>query len=197
MTQAKAKPMTFAEYLDQDNGADVRYDLLSNGELIEVPNEAWINNLLVKLLTAKLESCVDATLIVAHVLTMQVNPIGDNRQSRHPDLVILRPEHLKLETLLNKTALLIGDPSPQFIAEIVSPGSSSSDNYRRDYEWKRQQYQDWGIPEYWIIDPHREQVRVLTLVNGTYQEKVYTDQQTIESPAFPTLTVTAQIVLNN
>ena len=104
---------------------------------------------------------------------------------------------MKLETLLNKTALLIGDPSPQFIAEIVSPGSSSSDNYRRDYEWKRQQYQDWGIPEYWIIDPHREQVSVLTLVNGTYQEKVYTDQQTIESPAFPTLTVTAQIVLNN
>ncbi|MBE9066644.1 Uma2 family endonuclease [Leptolyngbya cf. ectocarpi LEGE 11479] len=196
MTQAKAKSMTFAEYLDHDDGSDTRYDLLSNGELIEVPNEAWINNLLVKLLTAKLESFVDPTLIVAHVLTMQVNPVGDNRQSRHPDLVILRAEHLTLQNLLNKTALLIGDPSPQFIAEIVSPGSPSSNNYRRDYEWKRQQYQDWGIPEYWVIDPHRAQVAVLTLINGTYQEKTYTGQQTIESSIFPALAITAQTVLN-
>ncbi len=196
MTQAKAKLMTFAEYLSHDDGSDTRYDLLSNGELIEVPNEAWINNLLVKLLTAKLEPFVDATLIVAHVLTMQVNPIGDNRQSRHPDLVILRPEHLQLENLLNKTALLLGDPPPQFIAEIVSPGSPSSDNYRRDYEWKRQQYQDWGIPEYWIIDPHRAQVTVLILENNTYQEKVYTDQQTLESVVFSDLSITAQTVLN-
>ncbi len=52
MTQAKVKPMTFDEYLNHNDGSDTRYDLLSNGELIEVPNEAWINNLLVKLLSA-------------------------------------------------------------------------------------------------------------------------------------------------
>lgn len=196
MTQAKVKPMTFAEYLNYDDGSDTRYDLLKNGELIEVPNEAWINNLLVKLLTAKLEPFVDATLIVAHVLTMQVTPVGDNRQSCHPDLVILRSEHLKLKNLLNKTALLLGDPPPQFIAEIVSPGGLNSDNYRRDYEWKRQQYQDWGIPEYWIIDPHRAQVTVLTLVDSSYQEKTYTDQQIVDSVVFPNLTITAQTVLN-
>ncbi len=196
MTQAKAKPMTFTEYLDHDDGSDIRYDLLSNGELVEVPNEAWINNLLVKLLTAQIEAHVDATLIVAHVLTMQVNPIGDNRKSRHPDLVILRPDHLQLETLLNKTALVLGDPPPQLIAEVVSPGGPTSDNYRRDYEWKRQQYQDWGIPEYWIIDPHRAQVTVLILIDGTYQEKIYTDQQIINSAVFPDLAITAQTVLN-
>lgn len=44
------------------------------------------NNLLVKLLTTKLEPFVEATLIVAHVLTMQVNPIGDSRQSTHPPI---------------------------------------------------------------------------------------------------------------
>ena len=196
MTQAKVKSMTFTEYLDYDDGSDTRYNLLSNGELVEVPNEAWINNLLVKLLTAELEPFVDVTLIVAHVLTMQVNPVGDNRQSRHPDLVIVRPEHLKLKNLLNKTALLLGDPPPQFIAEIVSPGGPNSDNYRRDYEWKRQQYQDWGIPEYWVIDPHRAQVTVFTLVDSIYQEKIYTDQQTIKSVVFPDLTITAKTVLN-
>jgi Uma2 family endonuclease len=112
MTQARAKPMTFAEYLDYEDGSDARYDLLSSGELIEVPNEAWLNNVLIKLLSARLELFVETTLIVAHVLTMQVKPVGDERQSRHPDLVVLRPEHLKLPSLMNKTALLLGDPPP-------------------------------------------------------------------------------------
>ncbi|ESA38737.1 hypothetical protein N836_30940 [Leptolyngbya sp. Heron Island J] len=70
-------------------------------------------------------------------------------------------------------------------------------NYRRDYEWKRQQYQDWGIPEYWIIEhPHRAQVTVLTLVNNIYQEKNHTGQQLLKSVVFPDLTITAQTVLN-
>lgn len=38
MTQAKAKSITIAEYLEYDDGSDVRYDLLSNGELVEVPS---------------------------------------------------------------------------------------------------------------------------------------------------------------
>lgn len=97
--------------------------------------------------------------------------------------------------LLNKTALLLGDPPPQLIVEIVSPGGPSSDNYRLDYEWKRQQYQDWGIPKYWIIDPHRSQVTVLSLVNGTYQETLYTDNQTINSAIFSDLSITARTVL--
>lgn len=36
MTQAKLKPLTFADYLNYDDGSDVRYDLLSNGELIPI-----------------------------------------------------------------------------------------------------------------------------------------------------------------
>lgn len=196
MIQAKTRVMSFAEYLDYDDGSDIRYDLLSDGALVEVPSEAWINNLLVKLLSARLEQVVDGSLIVAHVLTMQVEPVGDNRRSRHPDLLVLRPEHLQLPSLLTKTALLLGAPPPQLIAEIVSPGGPQSDNYRRDYEWKRQQYQDWGVPEYWIVDPHRAQVVVLVLKDGIYQEKIYTGAQRIESVAFPGVSISADTVLN-
>ena len=68
-------------------------------------------------------------------------------------------------------------PAPQFIAEIVSPGSETSENYQRDYVWKRQQYQAWGIPEYWIIDPQRAQVTVLVLTKGRYEVVIYSDVQ--------------------
>ena len=39
MTQAKAKllaPLTFAEYLEYDDGSDTRYDLLYTGLLIRI-----------------------------------------------------------------------------------------------------------------------------------------------------------------
>ena len=85
----------------------------------------------------------------------------------------------------------LGMPSSQMVAEVVSPGSQTSDNYRRDYEWKRQQYQTWGIAEYWILDPQRAQVTVLMLVDEAYQETIYTGEQPIISVVFPQLKLTA------
>lgn len=61
-------------------------------------------------------------------------------------------------------------PPPQLVVEIVSPGKEASD---RDYRYKRSKYGAKGIPEYWIVDPIREQVMVLTLVDGFYEEAVY------------------------
>ena len=199
MTQAKVKPLiplTFKQYLEYDDGSDIRYDLLANGELIAVPSEAEINYYLAMLLYGKLSAFVNFRLIMVHVLTMEVNPVGDNYKNRRPDVAVLRPEHLQLDSIINKTALCIGAPAPQFVAEIVSPGGISSDNYRRDYEWKRQQYQTWGIPEYWIIDPHRMQVTVLALVEEIYQATVYKDNQQIHSDTFPELNLTAQLLLD-
>lgn len=87
-------------------------------------------------------------------------------------------------------------PVPLFVAEVVSPGSESSDNYLRDYMWKRQQYEWWQIPEYWIIDPHRGQVSVLTLTEGTYQATIYQGQDTLNSITFSTLNLTAEALLS-
>ena len=79
--------------------------------------------------------------------------------------------------------------------EVVSPGNPDTDNYKRDYIWKRQQYQDWGIPEYWIADPHRSQVTVLQLVDGIYQKETYQGTVPIKSTAFPELMITADDLL--
>ena len=65
--------------------------------------------------------------------------------------MVLRPEHIELMATTKKSAVLFGMPAPAFVAEMVSPGGENSDNYRRDYEWKRQQYEAWKIPEYWIV----------------------------------------------
>jgi Uma2 family endonuclease len=190
MAQAKLKPLTFAEYLNYEDGSDIRYDLLSNGEIIPVPNESEENDYLAMVLFMKLSALINFRLIKPHTLTMEVEPVGDRYKNRRPDLVVLEPKHLQLESIIKQNALPLGVLPPRFIAEIVSPGNESSDNYRRDYEWKRQQYQQWGIPEYWIIDPARYQIITLTLLTGNYQEKKYSGSEVVASRTFPTFQLT-------
>ena len=195
MAQAKARSLTFTDYMAYDDGSDTVYDLLSNGDLVAVPNESALNDYLARLLMLKLSAVVDLRLIIVHSLTMEVEPVGDDYKNRRPDLVVLRPAHLELDSIIKRSALPLGSPAPQFVAEIVSPGSKTENNYLRDYEWKREQYQQWGISEYWIIDPSRLQVSVLLLRNGTYQKQVYTGSQGIESSSFPDLQLNAASIL--
>lgn len=44
----------------------------------------------------------------------------------------------------------------------------SESNRRHDYETKRREYAEAGIPEYWILDPAQRLVRVLTLRDAQY-----------------------------
>jgi Uma2 family endonuclease len=126
-------------------------------------------------------------LVKTSTAEIQVHPLGDNRVNRKPDVIVLRPEHIALMQDLNKEAVLFEMPAPVFVAEVVSPGGESSDKYRRDYEWKRQQYEWWQIPEYWIIDRHRQQVTVLIFKGEGYTEQVYRGEQKILSAMFPAL----------
>jgi Uma2 family endonuclease len=43
-----------------------------------------------------------------------------------------------------------------------------SEDRRRDLETKRGEYEQAGIPEYWIVDPRDQRITVLQLVNGAY-----------------------------
>lgn len=143
----------------------------------------------------KLAAIVDLRLIITHSLTMEVEPVGDTYRNRRPDLAVLRPEHLTLDSIIKRTALPLGAPPPQLAVEIVSPGSNTDENYCRDYEWKRQQYQSWGIPEYWILDVQRQKVTVLILVEDQYQETVYSEKSLIQSDIFPELSLIASELL--
>lgn len=58
MTQAQPKPVTFAEFLERSAIDQVRYDLLADGSLVEVPSEAEINSALVMMLLQKLAAFV-------------------------------------------------------------------------------------------------------------------------------------------
>ena len=64
----------------------------------------------------------------------------------------------------------------------------------RDYQEKRQDYLDYGIREYWIVDPLLRQLTVLIRqgegANATWAERVFKDADPIESPHLPGLAAT-------
>ena len=195
MTHTLPRYQSYQEYLDDDQlHHENNYRLLSTGEVIEVSSEddenLWLANLVIAAIQ-RAKGISFIKLIRNGNKELQVTPVGDKWVNRKPDILVMRPEHLAA----SRQAIKLGALPPVFVAEIVSPGGESSDNYLRDYVWKRQQYQDWQIPEYWIVDPHRQQVTVLTLVETAYQEVVYQGQSEIVSTVFPTLKLTVDALL--
>jgi Uma2 family endonuclease len=201
MTYTSIRYKTYQDYLAADLGSDGNCRLLSNGEVIELPPEDERNTSIADELAFMLKQIIASQglskrLVKVSSVELQVHPVGDGRVNRKPDVLVLRPEHIELMAALNKGAVLFGMPAPAFVAEVVSPGSESSDNYRRDYEWKRSQYQTWQIPEYWIIDRHRAQITVLILEGNHYKAQIYRGDEQIRSKVFPALDyTTAQLLL--
>ncbi|WP_170944026.1 Uma2 family endonuclease [Leptolyngbya sp. BC1307] len=197
MTYTSVRYSTYREYLASDLGSDGSFRLLSNGEVVELPPEDEENiRVATELLFVLGQFVTPRTLVRTASTEIQVHPVGDGRVNRQPDVVVLRPAHIGLMAALKKSAVLLEMPAPAFVAEVVSPGSKRSDNYRRDYEWKRQQYQDLEIPEYWIIARHRQQVTVLILEGGVYIESSYQANESVCSEVFPRLRLTAAQMLS-
>ena len=196
MTYTIKRYRSYEDYLNAEELAEEKdYRLLDTGEVIELASEERFDRMIAYALIAALLELKGVSFI-RYVCRgdqeLQVKPVGDRWVNRKPDLMILSPEH---SDLIDK-AIVFGMPSPIFVAEVVSPRNESSVNYKRDYIWKREQYEWWQIPEYWIIDSSRAQVTVLTLIDTAYKETVYQSADRIASTAFPALNVTAEAVLS-
>jgi Uma2 family endonuclease len=100
--------------------------------------------------------------------------------ARHPDLGIV---------FLGAPLDEVGDLQAYLVAEVVSPSSK-----KRDYQEKRQDYLEYGIREYWIVDPLVRQVTVLVRqgegANAGWAERVFTEGEVIESWLLPGLDAT-------
>ena len=195
MTYTIRRYKSYQEYLDDDELQPNRnYRLLDTGELIEVSNEDDSNlRIANRLIAALLKEMGIAFIdfIRNGNKEIQVNPVGDRCVNRKPDLLVLRPSHFETA----RQAIMLDDAPPVFVSETVSPGGESSENYLRDYVWKRQQYQALGVGEYWIVDPHRAKVTVLVLVDGEYQESVYAGDEKMVSVTYPAIALTADELL--
>lgn len=78
------------------------------------------------------------------------------RKFREPDIVFMLTKHRNR----------LGEQYSEG-ADLVMEAVSDDDR-RRDTATKREEYARAGIPEYWIVDPDRGQITVLTLDGPGY-----------------------------
>lgn len=150
-TKATPLPMTLEEYLNYDDGTETRYELV-DGVLVEMGAKSKLNVQIAMFLAFQL----GMVGVPHYLLTNKAEIVVSSRRltTCYPDLVVLTEE---LEALLDDSYRYIiksDMPAPALVVEVVSPGDEESDNYRRDYIEKRQEYAARGIPEYWIVDPN-------------------------------------------
>ncbi|MGK7940158.1 MAG: Uma2 family endonuclease [Crocosphaera sp.] len=178
---------TLEDYLAYDDGTETRYELV-DGELIAMPTESPLNNRIAIYLLTEFAKIVSFKLI-CHKDTELV--VSSNRV-RLPDLMILSEE--LLTQIGGKRATITPEMSPPLLAvEVVSPGEKNQD---RDYRYKRSEYAARGIGEYCIIDPEKEQVTLLILVDGFYEESILKNSQPIISSTFPNLSLTLEQIFS-
>lgn len=97
---------------------------------------------------------------------------------------VLEPDILfvsKARQSIVKPACIEG--APDLIIEIVSDSSRLIDRFV-----KRDRYAEFGVPEYWLLDPFEPRIEVLRLEERKYRVVgVFGKDDTLESPAFPGL----------
>jgi len=128
--------------------------------------------------------------------TVLVKP-PENQSAYSPDVLIINRPNLINEPLWKQQSTLIQGASIPLVIEVVST------NWRVDYLTKVKDYEEIGIPEYWIVDylalggtpyignPKQPTISIYDLINGEYQVSQFRGNQTIVSRTFPELTLTA------
>lgn len=188
MFSVKPRFTSFEEYLAYEDDSDRLYELF-NGELIEMPPESGFNVEIAMFLALKFASIIDYRRVRGHGLELEVRGEPKNR---YPDLTIIREEHI--QQLARRNTIRLSMAPPLLVVEVVSPGEIQRE---RDYIAKRIQYQDLGIPEYWIVDPLTRSILVLELVGNIYTEAGnFSEDDFVLSPSFRELNIKVSDVFN-
>jgi Uma2 family endonuclease len=182
--------MTLDEFLNYDDGTDTRYELV-NGELVAMPTENDINGRIALFLVLQLAQLIPYQLLRCNSTAIAVS--GSRATTRIPDVMVVSEELAVALEQAEKSVITFDMPSPCLVIEVVSPGKPNED---RDYRYKRSEYAARCIPEYWIVDPGKALVTVLTLVEGLYEAMEYRHREPIVSPTFPNLKLTAEQIFH-
>ncbi len=91
------------------------------------------------------------------VFVTPIDVVLSQRRVVQPDIVFISTAH---QTIIRDH---IGGV-PDLLVEVISEGS-----WRRDRVEKKNLYEQFGVAEYWIIDPESKIIEVFTLDKGTYR----------------------------
>lgn len=149
----RSKKWTVEDYLQMEE--EVKCEIL-NGELIMTPAPLISHQRTVGLLYQKLVSCINLRQS-GELFFAPVDVFFDQENVYQPDLVFIASTN---SSIIQEKGLM---GTPDLVAEIISPSSSYIDRYA-----KKAKYEQFGVQEYWIVDPANKTLEIF-VINASSQ----------------------------
>lgn len=200
MIQSVPKLLTFEEFLEWYPDGRGRYEL-REGVIVEM-NPTGDHEEVAAFLNRKLNVELERQSLRYFIPRTYLVKPPSIPSGYQPDVIVLDKDAVQDEPLWKKSSTISQGKSVKLAVEVVST------NWRDDYLTKARDYEEMGIPEYWIVDylglggrrfignPKQPTLSVYQLVEGEYQVSQFRGDNRIESPMFPELNLTAQQVFN-
>ncbi len=196
----ETKLVTFEEFV-QWKPEGKMYEL-HNGVIIEMNQPLGQHEWIISFLIAKITlEYARLDLLYGIPKTALVKPhISESGYS--PDILLLNGANLINEPLWKKESTVTQRESIPLVIEVVST------NWRVDYLTKVKDYEEIGIPEYWIVDylalggtpyignPKQPTISIYDLVDGEYRVKQFRNNDPIVSVNFPDINLTANQIFS-
>ncbi len=191
----KSKKVTFEEFT-QWKPEGGRYEL-HEGVIIEMSQPTGEHEDVIGFLALEISFDIKRLNLPYFIPKTALVKSPESESSYSPDILVINRSNLVNEPLWKKQSTVTQSALIPLVIEVVST------NWRDDYFTKLGQYEAIGIPEYWIVDyaalggirfignPKQPTISVYSLVEGEYEVSQFRNDDTIISPTFPQLTLTA------
>lgn len=200
MTQAVHKLLTFDEFVAwYPENSQSRYEL-HDGVIIEMPKPTGKHSnvtgfLIEELVLSIIQMGKRGTWTIPRESIVKTS---NAKSGYEPDIIVLDQNTIDSEPCWERESIIEHATSAKLIVEVVST------NWRDDYHKKYADYEEMGIPEYWIVDyaalgsrefignPKQPTILVCSLNEGEYQINKFQRDDRIQSPTFSEFNLTAQ-----
>ncbi len=109
-----------------------------------------------------------------------------------PDLIYISHERIK-EILDEKDGKFYG--APEIVIEILAPGKA---NAKHDLQIKRELFEIYKVPEYWVVNPFEKEVSVFKFAENELKlVKTYAESEILETDDLPDFQLNLEKLFGN
>ena len=180
MVETRPTTLTYEDYLKTPD--EERWELL-RGELTMVPSPSFAHQKIAGRLFSLLDRFVDEKAL-GDVIIAPFDVVLSPTNVLQPDVIFVARNQQSIITDANIQG------APALVIEIISPSSVIMDR-----EIKRAIYAEYGVKEYWLVDPDARTISVMALRNKDFQEAgQYSATDTLSSPTLPGLSLDLALI---
>jgi Uma2 family endonuclease len=201
MVLVESKTISFDDFITWlPEESSFRYEL-RDGEILEMPKPRGKHSEIAGFIISELNFIIRQTSLPYLIPRESIVKSIDGKSGYEPDVIVLDKEMLAQDLRWEAESIITQGSSVKLAVEVVST------NWQDDYAIKQVAYQALGIQEYWIVDylglggrtfighPKQPTISVYYLIDGEYDLHQFRGSELIQSPTFPDLKLSINILI--